>query len=173
MISFIISLCMLISPLWPLGENPSLGDPYLIVNKQSNQLGYIENGAVQKIYDVSTGKEETLTPEGEFSITVKAANPYYRKKNIEGGDPANPLGTRWIGFDALETDGRTYGVHGTNDETSIGKYITAGCIRLHNREVEELFSEVPVGAKIWILSSEKTFEELGQEKGILKKVNKP
>lgn len=67
---------------------------------------------------------------------IKAKDPYYRKKNIEGGAKNNPLGRRWIGFDARGTDGRTYGIHGTSDETSIGKFITAGCVRLHNQDVE-------------------------------------
>lgn len=158
---------LLISPLWPIGENPIVGDPFLIVNKRTNQLAFINEGKVQKIYAIATGKEDNLTPVGKFTITVKAINPYYRKKNIPGGAKKNPLGTRWIGFDADGTNGRIYGVHGNNNPNSIGKYITQGCVRMYNEEVQELFPEIPIGTQIAIVSSEKSFSKLGQEYGAI------
>lgn len=168
MLSYLISIMLLVSPIWPIGDNPRVGDPYMIVNKLTNQLAYIDDGVIKNVYPVATGKTRELTPEGEFNIIVKAKNPYYRKKNIKGGDPRNPLGTRWIGFDALGTDGRIYGVHGTNQPSSIGKYITNGCIRLKKENVESLYEKVPLGTKILITKSKKSFEQLGKEKGALK-----
>ncbi|WP_188388618.1 L,D-transpeptidase [Priestia taiwanensis] len=165
--SYILSLLLFISPIWPLGDNPRVGDPYLIINKANNKIAYIDNGKIQGIYPVATGKSPTLTPEGEFNITVKAKNPYYRKKNIPGGDPRNPLGTRWIGFDALDTDGRIYGVHGTNNPSSIGKYITEGCVRMRKKDVEYLYDQIPLGAKVLIVKSPKSFEQLAREKGAI------
>lgn len=160
---------MFLSPLWPLGHNPVVGDPYVIINKQSNELAYIDNGQIVKVFDVATGKNEELTPEGEFTITVKAADPYYRKKNIQGGDPKNPLGTRWIGFDAENSDGRTYGIHGTNNEDSIGTFVTQGCVRMYNEEVEILFEHLPIGTKVFITKNNKSFEEIAAQKGAMKK----
>lgn len=168
MLSYLISIMLLVSPIWPIGDNPRVGDPYIIVNKMTNQLAYIDDGVIKNIYPVATGKTKELTPEGEFDIIVKAKNPYYRKKNIKGGDPRNPLGTRWIGFNALGTDGRIYGVHGTNEPWSIGMYITNGCIRLEKDSVENLFDKIPLGTKIYIVKNNKTFKELGKEKGALK-----
>lgn len=168
MLSYLISIMLLVSPIWPIGDNPRIGDPYMIVNKLTNQLAFIDDGVIKNIYPVATGKTNELTPEGEFDIIVKAKNPYYRKKNIKGGDPRNPLGTRWIGFNALGTDGRIYGVHGTNQPNSIGKYITNGCIRLKKENVEKLYEKVPIGTKILITKSKKSFEQLGKEKGALK-----
>lgn len=81
---FLCSIFMMISPIWPLGENPLPGDPYIIVNKRTNELAVILDNRVEGVYSVATGKTDDLTPEGEFSVTVKAQNPYYRKKNIEG-----------------------------------------------------------------------------------------
>ncbi|NSL50415.1 L,D-transpeptidase [Calidifontibacillus erzurumensis] len=158
---------MFFSPLWPIGQNPIVGDPFLIVNKKTNQLAYINEGKVQKVYPVATGKEDSLTPVGKFTITVKAVNPYYRKKNIPGGAKENPLGTRWIGFDAEGTDGRIYGVHGTNNPNSIGRYITQGCVRMYNKDVEELFSQIPIGTQIVIISTDLSFEKLGQQFGAI------
>lgn len=162
----ILSILMA-SPIWPLGHNPVEGDPYLIINKQTNEMAFIDDGSIQKIYSVASGKESKLTPEGEFSIVVKAVDPYYRKKDIPGGDPKNPLGPRWIGFDAEGTDGRTYGIHGTNRESSIGSFVTQGCVRMHNEEVKQLFSKIPIGTKVWITDTNQTFETLAKEKGAI------
>lgn len=164
---FSAMIIVFISPLWPLGENPLIGDPYIIVNKQSNELAFINESKIEKVVSVATGKEQEFTPEGEFSITVKAKNPYYRKKDIEGGVKENPLGSRWIGFDADDTDGRIYGIHGNNNPASIGQYITGGCVRMYEGDVQELFDKVPVGTKVLIVNTDKDFEELGREHGAL------
>ena len=101
------------SPLWPIGRNPLHGDPFIIVNKKTNELAFYDDGKLQLKTKIATGKTNDLTPEGLFTVTIKAKDPYYRRKDIPGGDPRNPLGTRWIGFDALGTEGRIYGLHGT------------------------------------------------------------
>lgn len=143
------------SPLWPLGTNPIVGDPFVIVNKQTNQIALVDENRVQTVVGVATGITNDLTPEGLFTVTVKAINPYYRKKNIYGGDPNNPLGTIWVGFDARGTDGRIYGLHGTNHPESIGRYVSQGCIRLQNEAIESLYEYIPLGTKILILSTKK------------------
>lgn len=130
-------------------------------------MAFIVGNKVENIYKVATGKTALLTPEGEFTIVVKAKNPYYRKKNIEGGAKENPLGTRWIGFDANETDGRIFGIHGNNNPESVGQYITGGCVRMYNEEVEALFNLIPLGTKILIVKTDLDFETLGKEKGAI------
>ncbi|MCA1025565.1 MULTISPECIES: L,D-transpeptidase [Cytobacillus] len=160
-------LVLMISPLWPIGPNPLPGDPFVIVNKRTNELTFIDNREVQQVVHVATGKTDSLTPEGMFTIIVKAENPYYRKKDIPGGKKNNPLGTRWIGFDAKETDGRIYGIHGTNDPETIGHYVSNGCIRLKNDHVEALFERIPIGTKILIVSTDETTEQLAKKYGAL------
>lgn len=157
-----------LSPLWPLGPNPVPGDPFVIVNKRTNELALIQDNRVQTIVSVATGKTIELTPEGIFTITVKAKNPYFRKKNIPGGDPKNPLGARWIGFDANGTDGRTYGIHGTNQPASIGKYVSQGCIRTQNEVISSLYPLIPIGTKVLVTSSRKSFDELGKQNNAIK-----
>jgi hypothetical protein len=44
-----------------------------------------------------------------------------------------------------------YRIHGTNDPTTIGKFVSSGCIRLTNEDVEDLFSRVSVGTKVVVL----------------------
>ena len=164
----LLAIILFASPIWPLGRNPIPGDPFVIVNKENNQLAFISDGEIQGTFPVATGKNTALTPEGLFNVTVKAKNPYYRKKNIPGGDPRNPLGSRWIGFDAEGTDGRIYGIHGTNQPSSIGKYISNGCIRMHNNNVEYLFDKVPIGTRVLVVKTKRSFEQLGKEYGALR-----
>jgi hypothetical protein len=44
-----------------------------------------------------------------------------------------------------------YRIHGTNDPTTIGKFVSSGCIRLTNEDVSDLFSRVTVGTKVVVL----------------------
>jgi lipoprotein-anchoring transpeptidase ErfK/SrfK len=162
-----ILFAFFISPLWPLGPNPLPGDPFVIVNKTTNELALIDENKVQTVVSIGTGKTKELTPEGLFTITVKAKDPYYRRKDIPGGDPNNPLGSRWIGFDAEGTDGRIYGIHGTNQPASIGRYVSQGCIRTQNEVISSLYPLIPLGTKILVTSTSKSFEELGKEFGAI------
>ena len=69
----------------------------------------------------------------------------YLPRMVAGG-PGNPLGAR-----AMYIGGTDYRIHGTNDPSSIGKFMSSGCIRLTNPDVEDLFSRVKVGAKVIVL----------------------
>ncbi|NEU30777.1 L,D-transpeptidase [bacterium LRH843] len=158
---------VVVSPIWPIGENPTLGDPFVIVNVNTNELAYIQDGKIKDVYKIATGKIGDETPLGTFTVTVKAVDPYFRRKNISGGDPMNPLGTRWIGFDARDTDGRTYGIHGTNQPETIGHAVTAGCIRLPNELVEKLYEMVPLGTTIHIINEDKPFDTIACEFGAI------
>ncbi|MEH7276875.1 L,D-transpeptidase [Neobacillus vireti] len=162
-----ILFAFFISPLWPLGANPLPGDTFVIVNKTTNELALIDDNKVQTVVSVGTGKTKDLTPEGLFTITVKAKDPYYRKKDIPGGDPNNPLGSRWIGYDAEETDGRIFGIHGTNQPASIGKYVSQGCIRAQNEVISSLYPLIPLGTKILVTSVKKPFDILAKEYGAM------
>lgn len=165
-LSLLLSLSLLSSVLDTDGVKQ--GAPFLIVNKAVNQLAFINNNHIQEIFSVGTGKSKELTPEGLFTVKVKAINPYFRKKNIPGGDSRNPLGTRWIGFDAKNTDGRIYGIHGTNQPYSVGKYISNGCVRLRNADVERLYRQVPLGTKVLIVTSTADFLSLAKKYGAIK-----
>ena len=63
---------------------------------------------------------------------------------IPAGDPGNPIKARWLGiFDGA-------GIHGTDNEASIGTAASHGCVRMRIPEVIELYDQVPVGAPIYI-----------------------
>lgn len=123
------------------------------VNKSTNKLTLYKNGRVYKQYPVATGRTPSLTPEGTFPIVVKFVKPGW--KGIPGGHPNNPLGERWLGISVKGDNGRTYGIHGTNQPKSIGTYASNGCIRMYNKDVIELYKLVPTGTPVHIHSGKK------------------
>ena len=141
------------SPIWPLGPNPIPGDPFIVINKKTNQLVYFVDNQERYQFTIASGKKEEDTPEGLFTIITKFKDPEYSRKRIPGKDARNPLGSRWMGIDARKTIGRTYGIHGTNQEESIGRRVSGGCIRMKNEEVELLFESVPLGTKVYIYNN--------------------
>lgn len=126
----------------------------IAVSKSRNDLVVTLNGQFFKRYTVGTGKF-AKTPVGTFQVTDKIPEPPWWRPDgqvVPFGDKENILGTRWM---ALAATGDTppakgYGIHGTWDESSLGQQSSAGCIRMANRDVEELFVYIPVGAKVVI-----------------------
>jgi hypothetical protein len=117
------------------------------VSKSRNELDLMLNGRLFKRYSVGTGKFGK-TPSVEFAIVDKIVEPPWTRpsdnKQIEYGDPENVLGTRWmkiVSEDHPEITG--YGIHGTWERDSIGQQSSAGCVRMLNENVEELFDLVP------------------------------
>ena len=90
--------------------------------------------------------------------------PYYTG-NIPGGDPRNPLGSRWLGINANGTRGTTYAIHGNNNPDSIGGYVSSGCVRMHDSEVEWLFNQVPVNTPVIITTSGNSFDSIAASNG--------
>jgi lipoprotein-anchoring transpeptidase ErfK/SrfK len=101
-----------------------------------------------KIYDVAVGAPASPSPIGEFQITGRLENPTYYSPGvvIEPG-AGNPLGTRWMGLNS-----KGFGIHGTNSPDSIGHNASHGCIRLRNRDIEELFVRVKVGDRVSLIA---------------------
>jgi len=137
----------------------------LIVNKRSNELAFFRDGELIRTFSVATGKTDDLTPEGTFKIVNKIKNRPYYKEKIPGGDPRNPLGDRWLGLKVGSTNGTTYAIHGNNNEDSIGRYVSAGCIRMHNDEIHWLFDEIAKETTVIITNSSESFEALAANHG--------
>lgn len=129
-------------------------DHLIVINKKFNQLAYYQNGVLNSIFPVGTGRTPDLTPEGEFKVVAKFVNPYYTRENIPGGSPENPLGVRWLGLSVGNTGGAIYGIHGNNNPSSIGNYVSAGCIRMYNEDVIWLYDQVPMGTTVRIINED-------------------
>lgn len=106
----------------------------ILVNTNKFLLSLFQDGKLIKNYPIAIGKPSTPTPKGTFTIVNKAHNP--------GG----PFGARWLGLSI-----KGYGIHGTNDPSSIGKAVSNGCIRTYNDNIIELYNTVPIGTTVRIL----------------------
>ncbi|MEK4425045.1 L,D-transpeptidase family protein [Solibacillus sp. FSL K6-1523] len=103
------------------------------VSVNNRWLRLYKSGVLQKQYPIAVGKMLTKTPLGNYIIVNKEPNP--------GG----PFGTMWMSLSKEH-----YGIHGTNNPSSIGHAVSHGCIRMHNKDVEELARIVPIGTQVII-----------------------
>jgi len=69
----------------------------------------------------------------------------YLPRQMAGG-PGNPLGAR-----AMYLGNTLYRIHGTNQPSTIGHYVSSGCVGMLNDDVEDLFSRVQVGTRVVVL----------------------
>ncbi len=65
---------------------------------------------------------------------------------IPGGSSQNPMGAA-----AMTLNIDQYAIHGTNKPDSIGGFVSYGCIRMHNRDVLDLYQRVQVGTPVVVL----------------------
>ncbi|MBM7702080.1 L,D-transpeptidase family protein [Metabacillus iocasae] len=160
----LITACLLILAVNITSAEAS-SSQLIIINKSTNQLAYYNNGKLIKVFRVATGKKPSYTPEGTFKIVNKIKNRPYYKGKVKGGDPRNPLGDRWLGINARGTYGTTYAIHGNNNPSSIGRYVSNGCIRMYDEEVRWLFDQVRVNAVVIITTSQKSFDSIAAANG--------
>ena len=118
------------------------------VSKSQYTLSLYLNDKLFRVYKVGVGRQDR-TPVGVFEILNKSREPSWAppgREPLPYGHPDNIIGTRWMGLKPIEnTDPyiRGYGIHGTVDPDSVGTPSSAGCVRLRNEEVEELFDFIP------------------------------
>ncbi len=119
----------------------------VFVDKSQNVLILKDGNDIVRVYNVSTGANNS-TPVGTFKIVTKLENPVWFNKGIvvPPESPENVLGTRWMGFDIPG-----YGIHGTVEPKAIGQQVTAGCVRMLNEQVEELYSILPAGTEVVVV----------------------
>ncbi|MGE7092287.1 L,D-transpeptidase family protein [Lysinibacillus sp. NPDC048646] len=113
--------------------NPNTIPYHIDISVNNRWLRLFKEGILQKQYPIAVGRMLHGTPVGSFIIINKEPNP--------GG----PFGSMWMSLSKEH-----YGIHGTNDPSSIGHAVSHGCIRMHNQDVEELASIVPIGTAVSI-----------------------
>ncbi|MCR6105630.1 L,D-transpeptidase family protein [Salipaludibacillus agaradhaerens] len=117
----------------PNFPNPDTLPYHIDVSVGSRRLRLFRNGMLEKDYPIAVGRMLFETPLGQYIIINKAPNP--------GG----PFGTMWMSLSKQH-----YGIHGTNEPTSIGHAVSRGCIRMFNEDVEELAAIIPIGTPVAI-----------------------
>ncbi|WP_035669934.1 L,D-transpeptidase [Bradyrhizobium liaoningense] len=128
----------------------------IVIDTNNTYLYYVLGNGRAIRYGVGVGREG-FTWSGVQSVSRKAewpdwhpptamiARQPYLPRFVAGG-PGNPLGAR-----AMYLGSSEYRIHGTNDPSTIGKFVSSGCIRMTNEDVIDLFNRVNVGAKVVVL----------------------
>jgi L,D-transpeptidase ErfK/SrfK len=137
----------------------------IVVNLAELRIYYFTPDGKQVItYPVGLGRDEWRTPLASTTVVRKTTNPVWTAPpsirqfvyqqtgrvlppSIPAG-PENPLGHYAM---YLGTSG--YLIHGTNQPETIGKFVSAGCIRMNNPDVQDLYMRVPVGAPVHIINN--------------------
>jgi len=129
----------------------------IVVRTQERRLYFVAAPGVAWRYPVGVGRAGK-TWSGHTFINSKQIDPAWAPPPevlhdsphlppvIPGGSPRNPLGVAVL---ALDHGG--YAIHGTNNPGSIGRFVSYGCIRMHNRDVLDLYRVAGVGTPVYVL----------------------
>ena len=141
--------------------------PGTIIIDTGNTVLYYVLGQGRAIrYGVGVGRQgftwsgvQTVSRKAEWPdwyppAEMVARQPYLPR--FVAGGPGNPLGARAMYLGTSE-----YRIHGTNDPTTIGKFVSSGCIRMTNEDVSDLFSRVDVGTRVVVLPKHAPLEARG------------
>jgi hypothetical protein len=169
--AFVLLLTFLIPQEFAAASSPP--SQLIIINTAANKLAFYENGNLVKEFPVATGKSSTPTPEGKFMIVNKIKNRPYYTGHIKGGDSNNPLGDRWLGMNIYGTAGDTYAIHGNNNENSIGKWVSGGCVRMHNADVHWLYDRINVKITVIIKRVQSSYQAIASLYGITLDSSRP
>lgn len=137
----------------------------IVVDPYARVLYHVQPGGQAMRYGVAVGRAGKGF-EGSATIARKAAWPAWRPTDnmirtepelysqfaggLSGG-MHNPLGSRALYLYQGSRD-TYYRIHGTMDPSSIGKATSAGCIRLFNQDIIDLFEQVPNGTRVIVRS---------------------
>jgi len=128
----------------------------IVIDTGNTSLYYVLGQGRAIRYGVGVGREgftwsgvQTVSRKAEWPdwhppAEMIARQPYLPR--FMAGGPGNPLGAR-----AMYLGNSQYRIHGTNDPSTIGKFVSSGCIRLINEDVTDLFSRVNIGTKVVVL----------------------
>jgi lipoprotein-anchoring transpeptidase ErfK/SrfK len=118
----------------------------IIVNLSTAHLHLVDRNSntVLASYPIAYGFVNThgqsVTPTGSFSVKTKA----------KIGPPTTEIkyGSRILGLGHWFGAGRQFSIHGTDKPELVGQAVSDGCIRLRNKDVEDLYERVPIGTMV-------------------------
>lgn len=153
------------------GDAPQNAPTLITVDLARNEIYLFQNGQLVDKSPVASGSEKILrtkgkvwffhTPRGQLKVLRKIKDPIWTKPDwafIEDGDPVPPPDSPkrqvkgHLGKYALDLGGG-YMIHGTDNEDTIGKRVSHGCIRVPGDMLEELWRSANVGTPVYIFES--------------------
>jgi len=116
-----------------------------VVDLSDMELTIHSRGHFVHAFPVGIGQDSS-SPMGTFKVLDKLRDPTYYGPNgvIEHDDPQNPLGEYWLDL------GDSYGIHGTIDQSSIGKADSLGCIRMKDRDIADVYDLLTKASEVLI-----------------------
>jgi lipoprotein-anchoring transpeptidase ErfK/SrfK len=128
----------------------------VIIDTPHTYLYLVRGGGKALRYGIGVGREG-FTWAGSERVSRMSEWPDWHppKEMIErqpylprfmAGGAGNPLGAR-----ALYLGNTLYRIHGTNQPSTIGHFVSSGCIRLTNDDIEDLYSRVNLGTRVVVL----------------------
>jgi len=128
----------------------------IVVDTPNTYLYYVLGGGRAIRYGVRVGREgftwtgvQKITKKTEwpdwFPPTEMIERQPYLPRFMAGG-PGNPLGAR-----AMYLGSTVYRIHGTNQPSTIGKFVSSGCIGMLNEDVSDLFDRAKVGTRVVVM----------------------
>lgn len=128
----------------------------IVINTAERRLYYVLPDGKAVRYGVGVGRPgfewggtQTITRKAEWPSWTPPSQMLKRRPDLPRfmpGGPENPMGAR-----ALYLGSTLYRIHGTTNPHSIGRAASAGCFRMLNEDVIELYRFVPVGTKVQVI----------------------
>ncbi len=129
----------------------------IVVKTHERRLYYVTGNGRTIKYPVGVGKAG-MTWTGTAYIAGKYIKPAWSPPEMirrekpgiadvfPSGSPRNPMGAA-----ALVLDRGEYAIHGTNSPSSVGHFVSHGCIRMYNSDIMDLYNRVSVGTQVVVL----------------------
>lgn len=124
-----------------------------VVASKADKTLYAYNGdKLVATYPTTVGSDSTPSPQGTFKIVNKVKLPWYKATVGEGAQkkvhmlppgPNSPVGVVWMGLSKP-----SYGLHGSPKPEGISRQASAGCVRLTNWDVLEVYANIENGATV-------------------------
>ena len=128
----------------------------IIIDTPNTFLYLVQPGGRAIRYGIGVGRDgfrwsgvQHITKKAEWPDWTPPAEMIQRQPYLPrfmAGGPTNPLGAR-----AMYLGSSVYRIHGTNDPSTIGKFVSSGCIRMTNEDVIDLFGRIDIGTKVVVL----------------------
>ncbi len=128
----------------------------IIIDTPNTYLYFVLGNGKAIRYGVGVGREGFTWNGAERVSNMKEWPDWHPPKEMidrqpylprfMAGGPGNPLGAR-----ALYLGKTLYRIHGTNQPSTIGSYVSSGCIRLLNEDIEDLYQRVQVGTRVVVM----------------------
>ena len=144
-------------PAWASGQMVPFRNGYragsIVIVTHRRELFYVLGRGRAIRYPVGVGRAG-MAWHGHAWVDRKLVHPAWQAPPsiqrhapvIPGGSPRNPMGAAVLGLDR-----GNYAIHGTNNPSSVGHFVSHGCIRMHNADIVDLYRRAHLGTDVYVL----------------------